>query len=189
MARIPSVRRGWRVCLNCKKEYKSRVLIDGKVRDLSARSYCTTCSPFGANNSQQLEMLRTDGKKTCVRCGADKPRGDFSAREGRCKPCVAADKRLDRQAFKRQCIEYLGGRCTSCGYDRCIAALDFHHRDPNEKEFEISRYRHWQFGDAIRRELDKCALLCRNCHAEEHADDSLFTHAQPPTAEDSAAAA
>ncbi len=80
----------------------------------------------------------------------------------------------DRQLrLKIQAIEYKGGKCQKCGYDKCYAALEFHHRDPNEKEvsWKKLRSRSWK---RIEEELDKCDLLCANCHREEHWDDNLL---------------
>ena len=57
--------------------------------------------------------------------------------------------------------------CMKCGYNRYIGALDFHHRDPTQKEFGIARNQS-RFGDKHKRELDKCDLLCCRCHQELH---------------------
>lgn len=65
-------------------------------------------------------------------------------------------------------IKYKGGKCTICGYNRCNNALDFHHIDPEEKSFGIGRCgcsKSWQ---SIKVELDKCILVCSNCHREIH---------------------
>ena len=72
-----------------------------------------------------------------------------------------------RRKRKRQAIEYKGGECRVCGYDRCAGALCFHHLDPDEKDFMLNRVfaRAWSY---IRKELDKCILVCSNCHAEIH---------------------
>ena len=75
----------------------------------------------------------------------------------------AAQKRLD---LKERSIAYLGGKCALCGYDKCPAALDFHHPDGREKDFSISSKTSWK---AIQTELSKCDLLCANCHREVHA--------------------
>jgi len=75
---------------------------------------------------------------------------------------------LDRKYLaKKRCVDYLGGQCVRCGYDRCIKAMTFHHRDPVGKEFTVSQMldRAWE---VLRAELDKCDLLCFNCHMEEH---------------------
>lgn len=68
---------------------------------------------------------------------------------------------------KKKSVEFLGGRCQICGYDRCLSALSFHHRDPRKKKFSIaSSYNvSWK---KLEKELKKCDLLCLNCHAEVH---------------------
>ena len=72
-----------------------------------------------------------------------------------------------RQRLKIKSIEYKGGKCLICGYDKCNRSMDFHHRDPNEKDFCIgsSTVLNW---NRVKTELDKCDLLCRNCHGEVH---------------------
>ena len=75
-------------------------------------------------------------------------------------------KKEYRKNVKLKCIEYLGGKCVICGYDKCTRSLDFHHLDPNEKEFTISGgSKSFNF---LKAELDKCILVCRNCHGEIH---------------------
>lgn len=86
----------------------------------------------------------------------------------RAKRPIVTSQKLDRMYLaKKRCVDYLGGRCVRCGYDRCIKAMTFHHRDPATKEFTISQMldRAWAVLSA---ELDKCDLLCFNCHMEEH---------------------
>lgn len=75
-------------------------------------------------------------------------------------------------SLKLKAIEYKGGKCVCCGYDKCYAALVFHHRDPEEKEMSWGhlRKRNWEF---IKLELDKCDLMCHNCHVEKHFDASI----------------
>jgi len=71
-----------------------------------------------------------------------------------------------RKKLKIKCVQYKGGKCQLCGYDKCMRALTFHHIDPTQKEFGISsRLRKWEI---IKEELDKCQLLCQNCHCEVH---------------------
>lgn len=62
-------------------------------------------------------------------------------------------------------VNYLGGKCMRCGYNKCYRALEFHHRDPSTKEFGIAtgEGRSWK---RLEPELKKCDLLCSNCHAE-----------------------
>lgn len=71
-----------------------------------------------------------------------------------------------RRELKKRAVEYKGGKCQACGYSRCLEALDFHHRNSDEKEFAFARSVHsWS---SVQAELDKCDLLCSNCHREEH---------------------
>ena len=133
------------------------------------RKYCFVCSPWGQRNNQTLEDLRTDGKKTCRKCGLDKPKDEMSS-DGSllCRPCAATSQREKRRVMKAQCVAYKGGKCVDCGYSRCLAALDFHHLDPTEKDFEIGSQAIRMGFERAQPELDKCVLVCRNCHAERH---------------------
>lgn len=71
-----------------------------------------------------------------------------------------------RKELKRLAVEYKGGKCQRCGYNKCISALVFHHRDG--KDFGIGKDGHTRSWERIQKELDKCDLLCANCHAETH---------------------
>ena len=60
-----------------------------------------------------------------------------------------------------------GGKCMRCGYDRCLRALTFHHRDPASKSFPLDARHCSNRSDAVlAAEAEKCDLLCANCHAE-----------------------
>lgn len=72
-----------------------------------------------------------------------------------------------RNLIKIKAVEYKGGKCSRCNYDRCITALDFHHINPEEKDFTIAKYYNLSW-DKIKIELDKCILVCANCHREIH---------------------
>lgn len=70
------------------------------------------------------------------------------------------------QKTKLKAIEYKGGKCQICGYNKCTRSLQFHHLDPNEKDFGISRGT--KSFEKLKPELDKCILVCANCHGEIH---------------------
>ena len=74
-----------------------------------------------------------------------------------------------RKKLKDLSIEYKGGCCQFCGYNKCKNALEFHHIDRKQKEFGISQSGCTRSFAKIKIELDKCVMLCANCHREEHA--------------------
>lgn len=81
---------------------------------------------------------------------------------------------LKRKRLKVKAVLYKGGKCIACSYDKCIWALEFHHRDRAEKSFSIAapETRAWE---KLRVELDKCDLLCANCHREKEYEEILKT--------------
>ena len=74
--------------------------------------------------------------------------------------------RVRRHELRDKAIQYKGGRCSICSYDKCASAFDFHHLDPMEKDFTISS--HMSSWERIKKEIDKCVLLCARCHREVH---------------------
>ncbi|RYZ22285.1 MAG: HNH endonuclease [Chitinophagaceae bacterium] len=80
---------------------------------------------------------------------------------------------------KLQLVAMFGGKCEVCSYDKNIAALHFHHINPDEKRFKLDvRFlsnRNWE---AIISEAKKCRLLCSNCHAELHHPELVFGNVQ-----------
>lgn len=70
-----------------------------------------------------------------------------------------------RKSLRQKAIEYKGGVCQLCGYDKCPEALEFHHVG-NEKNFGISQKGYTRSWERVKKELDLCMLLCSNCHRE-----------------------
>lgn len=84
-----------------------------------------------------------------------------------CKVCTNLQTVKRTRDLKSKAVDYKGGACMKCGYDRFIGALEFHHLDPDEKDFNISSKKSISL-ESIILELDKCILLCSNCHKEAH---------------------
>jgi transposase len=84
----------------------------------------------------------------------------------RCLRCRVEAVTRRRQRVKEILVREAGGRCSVCGYDRCLGALGFHHLDPAEKRFGLSNVGVARSLDRARHEAAKCVLLCANCHAE-----------------------
>lgn len=73
------------------------------------------------------------------------------------------------QQRKLDAVEYKGGSCEKCGYNKYPDVLEFHHLDPTEKEAAWNKMRLWNW-KKITAELDKCSMLCANCHREVHVE-------------------
>jgi predicted HNH restriction endonuclease len=79
---------------------------------------------------------------------------------------AAVSKR--RKKVRLMAIEYGGGSCRICGYQKCNRALSFHHKDPSKKDFGLSAQGLTRAWAKTKSELDKCILVCANCHMEIH---------------------
>ena len=119
--------------------------------------------------------------KSCEKCGDDfKPhrtsqrfcsttcRVIHDTPEAKAKAAVEKVTKR-RRKLKAMAVGELGGCCMKCGYDKCIDALEFHHNDPKQKEFQIGSGNTMAW-DRIKEELKKCILVCANCHREIHAE-------------------
>lgn len=84
----------------------------------------------------------------------------------RCKKCRSEAVTNNRRKRKQKLVEYFGGKCQVCGYNKCIAALDFHHKNPEEKNFAISKSGVCRSWERMLAEANKCILVCCRCHKE-----------------------
>ncbi|MGI5826808.1 MAG: hypothetical protein ACOX50_05360 [Patescibacteria group bacterium] len=73
-----------------------------------------------------------------------------------------------RKQLKEMAIRLKGGRCQICGYNRHVGALEFHHLEEGSKEFGLSTRGLTRSWEKIRAEVEKCILVCANCHREIH---------------------
>jgi len=157
-------------CKKCDMPFKNRQFIDGKMRMLCKRKYCLSCSPFGLHNTIKLEDI---GKQLFIVCNICARKYEYNRTSGHSKTtCNSCLVNIRRFKLKKKSIDYKGGKCKKCGYNKCFSALDFHHRNQDEKDFSISGMHciSWQ---RMRKELDKCDLLCANCHREQHAKNRI----------------
>ena len=92
-----------------------------------------------------------------------------SSNRWRCRKCMVEAVQRRRDKIKEMGAQYKGGKCCICGYDKYIGALEFHHLDPNQKDFGISAKGYTRSFERVKEELDKCILVCSNCHKEIHA--------------------
>lgn len=121
-----------------------------------------------------LQGRRKEGEpKKCSLCRTMKPLDEFFRREGgrptsRCKKCLSQSSTIRCQKGKFDLITRKGGQCIRCSYKKCQAALEFHHRDPSQKDIDPSLLKDRRLNAYVLTELEKCDLLCAVCHREVH---------------------
>lgn len=149
-------------CNKCQDHFPHCVTIEGKKKNLSNRKYCLSCSPFGLHNTRKLDCNSIIGItkqiRVCSRC-----KKNYRGRGTQCGSCAV---NVRRHGLKLKAVTYMGGKCTECNYKKCLGALQFHHIDQATKEFSFSG-KHCLSWEKLRAELDKCVLVCSNCHAEK----------------------
>ena len=169
-----------KICKKCGHKFHCTTKINGKTVRLFKRVFCLECSPYGEHNTRDLTEGNygtqiIDGKKykRCRECQNIKPFEEFYAKSewGRyyavCSSCNKVISKKRRDEFNKWCVEYKGGTCIVCGYNRCLRSLDFHHLDENQKDYGIAAI--WKKSkEEVIKELDKCVLVCKNCHGEIH---------------------
>lgn len=101
----------------------------------------------------------------CHTCGELDPSKFYGKMKSMCSKCHAKDISQRLRNARKAAVEYKGGKCELCGYDRYIGALEFHHRDPTQKD--PTNLRAYKL-ERLFAEVDKCMLLCAVCHREEH---------------------
>lgn len=114
-------------------------------------------------------------EKACILCGQPfKPNNGARVYCYDCCPIgltSAEAQRIKKQKIKQILVNYKGGKCERCGYNKSLSALHFHHKDKTKKDFSLSQVNLNSTNmtlDILKTEVDKCELLCANCHAEEH---------------------
>jgi hypothetical protein len=134
-------------CTKCGRDIESTTPkeMQGYNKPKRKRTQCYICSPYYNKKSNKTPE---------------------EIEEMKAKSVDAVRKR--RLKIKQMAVDYKGGKCEKCGYDKCIDALEFHHLNESEKEFGIGEKGHTRSWEDIKKELDKCVLLCANCHREEH---------------------
>lgn len=113
--------------------------------------------------------------KICSKCQRELPlnhyhKNGFDSKgqqkyRGYCKDCANSLEKI-RYQRKKAYIDSQKQCCKKCG-DTRVWVLDFHHIDRSEKDFTIGKIKKGNL-DLIQSEIDKCVILCANCHREFH---------------------
>ena len=145
--------------------------------DFHHRDPKTKSFGIGGATSRKFDKLKAEADKCdllCRRCHAETHDKEYikQKKESEIKRQKNSERVVEfRRNAKRELIDYKGGKCQVCGYDKdCPNAYDFHHRDPKTKSFIISGST--KSFDQLKRESNKCDLICRRCHAELHDEEN-----------------
>jgi len=164
-----------KTCLKCNEVFCDEI-VNGVKRNIQHRKFCWACSPFGEGNNRNLSRT----SRTCPRCEKDLSLDEYYPKAAKhqsgklysfCKLCTRLYNKERRLNIKQKSVEYKGGKCSRCAYNRCLWALEFHHLDPSKKDINIAHC-HVTF-EKLKIELDKCILVCSNCHREIHSELGL----------------
>lgn len=152
-------------------------LVQGTHLKNGSVTHCTKCKKDNIDNL----IPKDENIKKCAICGKSFIANSFNRKY--CYECSPLSSKQDRavsitclrRAIKKQLVKYKGGKCSICGYDKSLNALQFHHLESSDKDFTLSAaYNNGHFDmDKLYKEVDKCILVCANCHAELHEKDFL----------------
>jgi len=140
-------------------------------------SRCVSCIKVYSSNYRNREDIKIKSRlyhKDYIAKEENKIAKNKYKREWSKLPHAKEKKNCNRREWaakeKQKAVDYKGGACCMCGYNSCLAALDFHHTDPSTKEGYGggALKSHWSF-EKNKPELDKCILVCVRCHREIHA--------------------
>jgi hypothetical protein len=158
-----------KVCVKCNEnkednEFSLQTGLGKTIRKPRLCSWCKSCSSKHASESNKRK------RKENPELQKEKDRINYNKN----KKVISIQSGKRRKAFKAKCVEYLGGCCIVCGFNKYNSALDFHHINSEEKDFMITSTTQMSDWEMIRMELNKCVLLCSNCHRGVHSKDIVL---------------
>ncbi len=163
------------ICKKCKKEFGH----DWRKDPRNEPKYCSvSCSNSRVRSMElrrRLSIINRKYEPKYCSCGTKLSHNNSSGVCRRCRPKMSntENTRKYRRSRKMRMVQYKGGKCVICGYHKSVKALHFHHIDSTKKKFNVSSPQNVSWA-RVKRELDKCILVCANCHAEIH-DNTCLT--------------
>lgn len=124
--------------------------------------------------SKYKTKLYSQSTNICLKCEKSFYPKLYGQTRKYCFDCIPEDFYINangaqvRRKMKEWALEEKGGFCQICGYNKCSEALEFHHLNPNKKDFNLSDRNLKNNWPDIKKEIDKCILVCSNCHREIH---------------------
>lgn len=137
-------------------------MLKGQKKDLVPKEERSTLWCKGCKKDLELDKFTADGKTSAGRLKY----------RSRCKECYRQHSIDNHTNSPSRLFEYaksMKTKCIVCGYDRCRAALEFHHLDPEVKDGSVSEMvRNNVDVSVLKREIAKCVVACNRCHREHH---------------------
>jgi hypothetical protein len=151
-----------RQCRKCSNIIPNRIVIDGKQKNLQNRKFCLECSPWGKHNTSPHDPIERRKK------------AKYSEYSEKTKEIVLLSLYKRGLTRKSELVKMKGGGCELCGYNKTWRCLSFHHRNRDEKLFGLSLNNLWSKAyESILEEVEKCDLLCLNCHGEVEEGENI----------------
>jgi predicted Zn-ribbon and HTH transcriptional regulator len=143
-----------RECRKCGEIIPTRIKIDGKERNLQNRKFCLKCSSYKSGNTSPHDPIIRRAKIWKL----------YTQKE---KDAVKLCNYYRALQIRDEMYMLLGNKCKICGYNKCKRSLSFHHRNPSDKLMNLGLNTLWAKNrEVIKAEVEKCDLLCLNCHTE-----------------------
>lgn len=163
--------------VGCMDKTNLSLLISSGMNQVAIAKHVGRSQPTVRKWLIRFGLLKTKVIYRCS-CGQNDPSAFKSGIQYECKRCLNRRKRKkpshrEQNKLKAEMVVYKGGGCQhvkngkKCGYNSCLAALDFHHVDPKSKDPKCKSMWRWPLV-RLKAELDKCVLVCKNCHMEIH---------------------
>lgn len=120
---------------------------------------------FGLKTNRKIG---NEKDRRCGMCGDTDPKKFYGKMKYRCGPCHNKDTTRRFQEKRKKILDYLGGSCVHCGFNKWACSLEVHHTDPSKKDPNFGTHRGWKW-ERIKEELQGCVILCGQCHPAVHA--------------------
>lgn len=181
------------ICANCrgklndiKKKLELLELKDGECESCGY-SGCKSALSFhhinpenkdvsiGTNLNKSIDLLIEEAQKCQLLCSNCHSTEHTDVNKCECNECKVCNQRQTRKTRRKKAIKLKGNVCKECqSVIEDVEKSAFHHRNPEEKSFNLSGNNFARSWDSIKSELSKCNLLCKNCHRAKHCTGSEF---------------
>ena len=128
---------------------------------------CFTSIRHWLKKHNLVTQVSKPSKEYLCKCGETDGNKFYQKSKTCCKKCHNDRLMSAWRNNKVKAVDHKGGKCMRCGYNKYIGALEFHHRDPTTKECAWDAMCRWTWARIVE-EINKCDLLCANCHREVH---------------------